>query len=264
MRALNSVSNRDRAEIARSAEEARSFVFTGVDEAQVNRYQSPPPDTPYNLEYAFHLLGDLRRKTVLDLGCGKGENLVPLSRKGAHVTGIDISPDLIELARKRIATSGIEAEARVGSACDTGLPDESLDAIFCIALIHHLEIPRVRDEMLRILKKEGFVILSEPIRFSRVYDRLRTLLPPRGEISEFEHPLTKEQFASMVGPFTVEGLRYFRLPIVPLVEQAKGATSHSTRRLSAWVIHNFPATRHFATWAVARLRKLPSVSGRRR
>lgn len=255
---INSMSDRDRAEIARSAEEARAFVITNVDAAQVARYHNPPADTPYNLEYAFHLLGDLSGKTVLDLGCGKGENLVPISQRGADVTGIDLSPDLIELARKRITVSGIKAEARVGSAYDTGLPDASVDVIFCIALIHHLEIPRVRDEMLRILKKDGFVILSEPIRFSGFYDRVRKLLPARGEISEFEHPLTKEEFQSMVGSFAVEGLRYFRLPAVPLVEALLGTTSHSARKLSAWVIDHFPASKHFATTAVVRLRKRAS------
>jgi SAM-dependent methyltransferase len=207
------------------------------------------------LEYAFHLLGDVRGKTVLDLGCGKGENLVPLARRGAQVTGIDISPDLIELAQKRIAVSGVTAATGVRSAYDTGLPDQSLDVIFCIALIHHLEIPRVRDEMLRILRKDGVVILSEPIRFSRFYDRMRKLLPRRGEVSEFEHPLTKEEFASMTRSFIVEDLRYFRLPIVPLVERVLGTTSHTTRIFSAWVIDVFPATNHFATTAVLRLRK---------
>jgi SAM-dependent methyltransferase len=249
------MSDRDRAEIARSAEEARSFVVTDFDPSQVERYRNPPPNTPYSLEYAFHLLGDLRGKTVLDLGCGKGENIVPLSTRGASVTGVDISPDLIELARKRIAISGVAAEARVGSAYDTGLADESVDVIFCIALIHQLEIPRVRQEMLRILKGDGVIILSEPIRFSQFYDRMRKLLPSRGEVSEFEHPLTKEEFASMTNFFTVEDLRYFRLPIVPLVERLLGTTSPVVRRSSARVIEIFPAARHFATTAVMRLRK---------
>ena len=41
------------------------------------------------LNEAYDLLGDVRGKAVLDLGCGTGENLVPLARRGAHVTGID-------------------------------------------------------------------------------------------------------------------------------------------------------------------------------
>ena len=80
---------------------------------------------------------------------------------------MDISPDLIALARKRLNDANLEARLEVGSAYDTGLPDESVDVIFCIALIHHLDIARVVEEMARILVSGGVVILREPIRFSR-------------------------------------------------------------------------------------------------
>ena len=154
------LSERDQAEIERSAEEARKIVLTGVDRAQLDRYRNPPRDTPFALEYAFHLLGDVRGKTVLDFGCGTGENIVPLAERGARVIGMDISPDLIALARKRLNDANLEARLEVGSAYDTGLPDESVDVIFCIALIHHLDIPRVVEEMARILVKGGVVILQ--------------------------------------------------------------------------------------------------------
>jgi SAM-dependent methyltransferase len=79
------------------------------------------------LEYAFHLLGDIRGKTILDLGCGKGENLIPLAKRGGNVIGIDISPELVRLAEARIRSSGVKADVAVGSAYETGLPDESVD-----------------------------------------------------------------------------------------------------------------------------------------
>src|ERR1700719_193915 len=88
-----SVPERECAEIARSASEASKFVFNGIDHAKAERYLDPCANTPYPLEYAFHLLGDIRNKTVVDLGCGTGENMVPLAMRGANVIGIDISPD---------------------------------------------------------------------------------------------------------------------------------------------------------------------------
>ena len=110
---------------------------------------------------------------MLDFGCGTGENIVPLAERGAQVIGMDISPDLIALARKRLNDANLEARLEVGSAYDTGLPDESVDVIFCIALIHHLDIARVVEEMARILVSGGVVILREPIRFSPTYAFLR-------------------------------------------------------------------------------------------
>src|SRR5208337_375022 len=113
--------------------------------------------------------------------------------RGARVIAMDISPDLIAIAQKRLKDANLEASVKVGSAYETGLPDESVDAIFCIALIHHLDIKLVRDEMWRVLRKGGAVILKEPVRFSKAYAWLRSLLPAHDDISEYEHPLTREE-----------------------------------------------------------------------
>ncbi len=188
----------------RSAEEASG---TTLHPAEVDQHLCPPPDTAYALEYAFHLLGDVHNKVVLDLGCGTGENIVPLAKRGARVIGLDISPELVDLSRQRLRSAGVEAALRVGSAYDTGLPDQSVEVIFCIALIHHLDIAAVRDEMLRILTRDGVIILSEPIRFSAVYNRLGNLLPARKNISDHEHPLTSNELATFTTCFKVEGTR---------------------------------------------------------
>jgi len=252
---VSGYSARDQAEIARSAREAKTIGFVPVERSQVDRYLNPPRDTPWSLEYAYWLAGDLRGKIVLDLGCGNGENVVPLVERGAMVTGIDISADLIDLAKQRIDSVGAKAAIMVGSAYQTGMPDASVDVIFCIALVHHLEIQPARAEMLRVLKPSGFVVLLEPIRFSKTYDRLRKLLQPGALISEYEHPLTRAEFACLTAGFEVENLRLFRLPFVPLVDRALRRNSRGIRRLSAWMIQHIPGVGHYATGVVARLRK---------
>lgn len=249
------LSERDRAEVIRSAEEARRFAVVSFNRSEIQRYLSPSHDTPYPLEYAYYLLGDVRAKTVLDLGCGKGKNLAALAERGAKVIGIDVSPDLVRLAEKRTALAGIKADVVVGTAYEMELPDESVDVVFCILLIHHLDIPQVCSEMFRILKKGGYVVLLEPIRFSRLYDRCRKLLPARQHTSVYEHPLTKSEFASLTNIFTAEDVHYFRLPIVPLAEWLLSATKPSVVKLSASLIGTFPVLQHFATSAVVRLRK---------
>ncbi len=249
------LSERDRAEIERSAEEARKIVFKGVDRTEIDRYRNPPPDTPFGLEYAFHLLGDIRGKTVLDLGCGTGENIVPLVERGARVIGMDISPDLIALARKRLDDANQEATLEVGSAYDTGLLAESVDVIFCIALVHHLDIGRAVDEMLRILIKGGAVILKEPVRFSKVYAFLRGLLPAREDISEFEHPLSREEVTAMTERFEVREVRYFRLPFIPLVFRIFPSTSSAAWKVDRWILRHCPAAERYATIVTMKLRK---------
>src|SRR3979411_2836202 len=121
---------RNQAEIERSASEAAKVVFKPSDRVQIERYLDPPEDAPYALEYAFHLLGDVRGKTVVDLGCGTGENLVLLVERGARVVGMDISPDLVAIAQKRLKDANLHASLSAGDAYDTGLPHASVDSFF--------------------------------------------------------------------------------------------------------------------------------------
>jgi len=69
----------EQSEVARSASEASKIVLRPI---KFERYLNPPADTPNPLEYAFHLLGDARGRTILDLGCGSGEEMVPLVHRG--------------------------------------------------------------------------------------------------------------------------------------------------------------------------------------
>jgi 2-polyprenyl-3-methyl-5-hydroxy-6-metoxy-1,4-benzoquinol methylase len=254
-----SLSERDQSEIQRSAAEASKAVVRPIPRAELERYLNARADTPFSLEYAFYLLGDMRGKTVLDLGCGQGENTVALVARGARVRALDISPELVEIAARRLREQGhaqaTEAEFAVGSAYETGLPPESVEVVFCMSLIHHLDIGRVRDEMWRILRPGGVVILKEPVRFSKLYARLRGLLPSHEDVSDYEHPLTREELALMTERFQVEGMRFFRLPFVPLLSRLLPATTATAWKTSGWMLRTLPALQRYATSVVVRLRK---------
>lgn len=145
------------------------------------------------------------------------------------------SPELVALARQR-QDVGARADLKVASAYDTGLPDGSIDVIFCIALIHHLDIAAVRTEMRRILAKDGLIIVSEPIGLSHGYNRIRALLPSRETISDHEHPLTRDEFAALTESFQVEGARL----LSPSTAAAGGFGSACPRRRWARTLENRP------------------------
>ena len=67
------------------------------------------------LPILLDLLGDVRDKAVLDAGCGEGFLARVLAARGARVTGIDLSPRLIALARERDAAGAIDY--RVADLC---------------------------------------------------------------------------------------------------------------------------------------------------
>jgi SAM-dependent methyltransferase len=124
-----------------------------------------------------------------------------------------------------------------------------VDVVFGIEVIHHLAIDQVLPEISRILAKRGQIILSEPIRFSRSYAYLRSLLPNQGNVSEYEHPLTRTELASICAPFTAKGLRYFRLPFIPLLQRI-GYNGNWYWKLDRWLICHFPILTHYATSVV--------------
>lgn len=249
------LSERDRAEVERSAAEAAKLSLTP---AEVDRYLNPSANTPYGLEYAFYLLGDVCGKTVLDLGCGTGENLIPLLKRGAHVIAMDISPELVALARRRIEIEPMNrstAMVQVGSAYDTGLPDQSVDVVFSMALLHHLDLEKARREIYRILRPGGRFILREPIRFSRTMNSLRKLLPaPKADISDYEHPMTREEVATVTRGFTVLAQRNFRLPITPLLTSVR-LFRKPAWGLDRWLLQHVPRLEHIATGKVMSLQK---------
>ena len=248
-------SPRDQNEIDRSASEASKLVIKPVNLA---RYLNPSADTAFPLEYAFYLLGDAQGKTVLDMGCGSGDSLIALLQRGAKVIGIDISPDLIAIAQSRVQGAGLVANLTVGSAYETALPDASVDVVFCMSLIHHLDIPKVREEMWRILCPAGFIVMKEPIRFSKAYGLLRSWLPDRDDVSDYEHPLTRGEFATFQEGFECDGLRFFRLPFVPLIQKIVPTAEGRALQFSNSIVRSLPVTAHYATVAVLRLRK-PSI-----
>jgi magnesium-protoporphyrin O-methyltransferase len=69
------------------------------------------------------LPADLEGRTILDAGCGTGALAVEAARRGAHVTAIDLSPTLIELAQERLPTElgAGRIDFRVGDMFDEGL-----------------------------------------------------------------------------------------------------------------------------------------------
>ena len=209
----------EKAEIGRSHAEADRISdqkFRSPDKL-VARYRNPPADTPYPLEYAFHLVGEIDGKRVIDFGCGTGSNSLVLASRGANVCGIDISHDLLSIARRRLQQFASSGRARflTASAHDLPLQDESFDLVFGIAILHHLELPLVAREVHRVLKRGGRAVFLEPVRDSRLLKLGRRLFPVKGDdVSPFERPLTTAEIAEFGAGFSRIAIKGFSLPHV--------------------------------------------------
>ncbi|HEX8565847.1 MAG TPA: methyltransferase domain-containing protein [Pyrinomonadaceae bacterium] len=213
----------ERVEIERSNAEAQhqDFADLKADERQIARYLDPPADTAYYLEYAYHLLGDVRGRRVLDFGCGNGENTILLARHGADVFSMDISTESIKVARKRLEVNNLNDAVRffTGSAHDIPLADESVDVVFGMAILHHLDLPLAAKEVFRVLKKGGRAIFQEPVRNSKLVWFVRNLIPyEQPDLSPYERPLTDDELKTFAQDFSGYKSRAFALPYLNLTE----------------------------------------------
>jgi ubiquinone/menaquinone biosynthesis C-methylase UbiE len=252
----------ERAEIARSSVEA---TLTGDEALRVSqhtfdRYAHPPRDSAYPLEYAYHELGDVAGKRVVDFGCGSGANSVLLTNRGAHVWGIDISEDLLRLARRRLAVSGREGGATfiAGSAHDMPFPDNSIDMVFGIAILHHLDLDLVSREVRRVLKPGGRAIFQEPVRNSAVVRFVRLLIPYRApDISPYERPLTDLELKRFAAGFKKWSVRAFALPHVQVGQVLPVVRNHwrTLYEMDRKVLHRAPWLARYASIRVISLTK---------
>jgi ubiquinone/menaquinone biosynthesis C-methylase UbiE len=252
----------ERAEIARSSVEATLTpdVALRVSPKNLARYEHPPAATPYPLEYAYHLLGDVRGRRIVDFGCGSGANAVQLANRGAHVWAVDISEDLIRLGQRRLAVNGRAGGAQfiVGSAHDLPLPDASVDVVFGIAILHHLDLRLVSQEVHRVLRPGGRAIFQEPVRNSAVVRFLRSLIPYRApDISPYERPLTDAELRTFARPFASFQSRAFALPFVRLAEIVPRLKRYvdGAHRVDAALLGRLPFLRRYAGIRVIQVTK---------
>ena len=82
-------------------------------------------------ESELHVLGDVAGLDVLELGCGAAQWSIELARRGARVTGLDLSQRQLDHASRLIEAAGVDVPLIHASGEAVPLPDASQDVIFC-------------------------------------------------------------------------------------------------------------------------------------
>jgi SAM-dependent methyltransferase len=128
----------------------------------------------YHFEKLHHLLrlvpfDECRGLRVLEVGCGAGVDLARFARGGAIVTGVDLSPAAIELARANFEQQGRRGDFRVANAEQLPFPESSFDLVFAHGVVQYTANPqRLVDECRRVLEPGGQAIFQ-------VYNRVSWL-----------------------------------------------------------------------------------------
>jgi ubiquinone/menaquinone biosynthesis C-methylase UbiE len=194
------------------------------------------------------LLGmDLKGKRALVPGCGFGEDAIRLGRLGVDVEAFDISPDVVEIARKRCAAFGYEGVSfGVMPSEALSYPDNSFDLVLFIDILHHVDIPATIAEVVRVLKPGGRIVGNELYTHSWMQKNLReswlvekALYPAmrrfiygddKPYITPDEHKIDETEFAAVESACASFEAQWFnglvgrivpdRLPVVADVDRA--------------------------------------------
>ncbi len=122
---------------------------------------------------------------VLDVGCGTGVVAVTAARAGAHVTGLDLTPELLAVARTNSATAGVDIDWHEGDVERLPFEPATFDAV--VSQFGHMFAPRpdvAIGEMLRVLKPGGTIAFSTwppELCVGRTFVLIARYMPPAPE-----------------------------------------------------------------------------------
>ena len=112
-----------------------------------------------------------RGARILDVGCGPGELVLELTRKGYDAWGVDISSGMVVEATRTLENGGFPGfrQIRVGDIEELDFPDQSCDVVVAAGVLEYQKQDgKALSEMRRVLKKGGYLILNVTNRTSYV------------------------------------------------------------------------------------------------
>jgi 2-polyprenyl-6-hydroxyphenyl methylase/3-demethylubiquinone-9 3-methyltransferase len=116
---------------------------------------------PPRFSYFDRFVLDWKGMKVLDVGCGGGFTSEFMAKKGAVVSGIDLSHASIEEARRHAASSELEIDYRHGPAEEIPYQDGTFDAVVCVDVLEHVRnVEKVILEVHRVLRDGGLFLFD--------------------------------------------------------------------------------------------------------
>lgn len=127
--------------------------------------------------YALKLLGDIKNKNVMEIGCGTGILTLELCKSGAKVMAIDLAEQAISIAKNRIKVAGFENSVKFFREPfeNISLLDQPLDFVFGKWVLHHLNFKEAINKIYHSLEQNGKAVFIETsylnplLKFTREY-----------------------------------------------------------------------------------------------
>ncbi|MEK6938949.1 MAG: methyltransferase domain-containing protein [Nanoarchaeota archaeon] len=135
---------------------SKKYLFSRTEGKGICGFENREMEQPIMFELVpMHL----KNKKLLDVGCGPGIHIKKYVKRGAKCTGIDLSNEMIKLAKKYCPS----ADFKKGSIYDLKFDDDFFDIITSSFVLDHVkELNRGIKEVKRVLKTKGLFIFSIP------------------------------------------------------------------------------------------------------
>ena len=168
------------------------------------------------IDHSYALLGIIRNKKLLEIGCGSGKQAIFFALKGAEVSVIDASDEALKavsiLAREKKAS--IQGHRMNAEALE--FESQAFDSIYINSVLMHVNPEKVLQECSRVLKPGGKLVITEPLRYApfvQVYRWLssyRTTSPQYATLKMFEQ--CKKHFTA----YSHKEFYFFSSALLPL------------------------------------------------
>jgi ubiquinone/menaquinone biosynthesis C-methylase UbiE len=151
---------------------------------------------------------------VLDVACGPGLVACEVARVASHVTGIDLTPAMIDQARERQRRLGLaNLSWSIGDAYPLPFPDASFSSIITRYSFHHFTNPKgVFDEMVRVCRPGGCITVADVFTNSpeqaAAYDRLEKWRDP-----SHTHALQLAEFKALFAGLKDMRCEFYKYPV---------------------------------------------------
>ncbi len=147
--------------------------FTGLAWGSPEFYRAVEEDRFRRQPFMAEAVGFSRYagRRLLEIGCGLGTDLAQFARGGAAITGLDLTPSGVALARRRFEVDGLSGSFLVGDAEKLPFADASFDVVYSFGVLHHTpDTARAFREVLRVLRPGGeAVVMLYHARSSHLY-----------------------------------------------------------------------------------------------
>jgi SAM-dependent methyltransferase len=194
----------------------------------------------YERPATLSLVPPVAGKRVLDAGCGPGAYADRLVKKGAEVVGIDVSPKMIKLARKRLGRKAEFHLADLGAPLDF-LGSGTFDIVLCTLVLDYVkDWEGLFGEFNRVLKGFGLLVLSAGHPFMNYRLHTETSYYETVEVEdtwtgfgiEVTVPYYRRSLASVLNPLISTGFTLERVLEPQPDERLKAADSRAYERLT--------------------------------